>query len=78
MNADLPSLLCHFVSGEQAGWMFGSIFTAMCNYNTEMCGMALSQTVILVYTIPNTYRTQWSLCGEYVPDHTWDSPAFRQ
>ena len=22
MNADLPSLLCHFVSGEQAGWMF--------------------------------------------------------
>ena len=61
MNADLPSLLCRFVSGEQARWMFGSIFTAMCNYNTEMCGMALSHTVILVYTIPNTYRTQRSL-----------------
>ena len=61
MNADLPSLLCRFMSGEQAGRMFGSIFTAMCNYNTEMCGMALSHTVVPVYTIPNTYRTQRSL-----------------
>ena len=61
MNTDLPSLLCRFVSGERAGRIFGSIFTAMCNYNTEMCGMALSHTVIPVYTIPNTYRTQRSL-----------------
>ena len=71
MNADLPSLLCHFVSREQAGQMLDSIFTTMCNYNTEMCGMALSQTVIPIYTIPNTYRTQrslWESIYQIVPE----------
>ena len=33
----------------------------MCNYNTEICGMAMAQTVVPVYTIPNTYRVQQSL-----------------
>ena len=61
MNADLPSLLCRFVSGEQAGQMLTSICTTMCNYNIEMCGMALSQTVVPVYAIPTTYQTQRSL-----------------
>ena len=38
-----------------------SIFTCLCNYNTEICGMAMAQTVVPVYTIPNTYRVQQSL-----------------
>ena len=33
----------------------------MCNFNTEMCGMALAQTVVPVYTIPNMYRVQQAL-----------------
>ena len=33
----------------------------MCNYNTEMCGMAMAQAVVPVYTIPYTYRVQQSL-----------------
>ena len=33
----------------------------MCNYNTEMCEMAMAQTVVPVYTIPNTYWVQQSL-----------------
>ena len=61
MNAELLSLLCRFVSGEQARQMLTSICTTMCNYNIEMCGMALSQTVVPVYTIPTTYQTQRSL-----------------
>ena len=35
--------------------------TCMCNYNTEICGMAMAQAVVPVYTIPNTYRVQQSL-----------------
>ena len=38
-----------------------SIFTCLCNYNTEICRMAMAQTVVPVYTIPNTYRFQQSL-----------------
>ena len=38
-----------------------SIFTCLCNYNTEICGMAMAKTVVPVYTIPNTYRVQQSL-----------------
>ena len=38
-----------------------SIFTCLCNYNTEICGMAMAQTVVPVYTIPNTYQVQQSL-----------------
>ena len=33
----------------------------MCNYNTEICGMAMAQAVVPVYTIPNTYQVQQSL-----------------
>ena len=66
MNATLPSLLCRFVALDQAGQIMASIFTCLCNYNTEICGMAMGQTVVPVYTIPNTYRVQqylWeSLC----------------
>ena len=56
VNATLPSLLCRFVALDQAGQMMASIFTFLCNYNTEICGMAMAQTVVPVYTIPNTYR----------------------
>ena len=61
VNATLPSLLCRFVAPDQAGQIMASIFTCLCNYNTEICGMAMAQTVVLVYTIPNTYRVQQSL-----------------
>ena len=61
LNANLPSLLCQFVAPDQAGQMLSAIFTCMCNYNTEICGMVMGQTVVLVYTIPNTYRVQQSL-----------------
>ena len=66
VNATLPSLLCRFMAPDQAGQIMASIFTCLCNYNTEICGMAMAQTVVPVYTIPNTYRVQqylWeSLC----------------
>ena len=61
VNATLPSLLCRFVATNQAGQIMASIFTCLCNYNTEICGMAMAQTVVPVYTIPNTYRVQQSL-----------------
>ena len=61
VNATLPSLLCRFVAPDQAGQILASIFTCLCNYNTEICGMAMAQTVVPVYTIPNTYRVQQSL-----------------
>ena len=61
LNASLSSLLCRFIRPDQAGQIFSSIFTCMCNYNTEVCGMAMAQTVVPVYTIPNTYRVQQSL-----------------
>ena len=61
MNATLPSLLCRFVAPDQAGQIMASTFTCLCNYNTEICGMAMVQTVVPVYTIPNTYRVQQSL-----------------
>ena len=40
LNANLPILLCRFVAPDQAGQMLSAIFTCMCNYNTEICGMA--------------------------------------
>ena len=61
VNASLPSLLCRFVAPDQARQIMASIFTCLCNYNTEICGMAMAQTVVPVYTIPNTYRVQQSL-----------------
>ena len=61
VNTTLPSLLCRFVAPDQAGQIMASIFTCLCNYNTEICGMAMAQTVVPVYTIPNTYRVQQSL-----------------
>ena len=70
VNATLPSLLCRFVALDQAGQIMASIFTCLCNYNTEICGMAMAQTVVPVYTIPNTYQVQQSV-GEPVPDHSW-------
>ena len=39
VNATLPSLLCCAV---QAGQILASIFTCLCNYNTEICGMAMA------------------------------------
>ena len=61
VNATLPSLLFRFVAPDQARQIMASIFTCLCNYNTEICGMAMAQTVVPVYTIPNTYRVQQSL-----------------
>ena len=61
LYASLPTMLCRFVAPDQAGQIFSSIFTCMCNYNMEICGMAMAQTVVPVYTIPNTYRVQQSL-----------------
>ena len=61
LHATLPTLLCWFVTPNQAGQMLSAIFTCMCNYNTEICGMAMAQTVVPVYTIPNTYWVQQSL-----------------
>ena len=61
LHASLPILLCRFVAPDQAGQMLSAIFTCMCNYNTEMCGMAMGQAVVPVYTIPNTYWVQQSL-----------------
>ena len=61
VNATLPSLLCRFVAPDQAGQIMASIFTCLCNYYTEICGMAMAQTIVPVYTIPNTYRVQQSL-----------------
>ena len=61
LHASLPTMLCRFVAPDQAGQIFSSIFTCMCNYNTEICGMAMAQTVVPVYTIPNTYWVQQSL-----------------
>ena len=61
LHATLPTLLCWFVAPDQAGQMLSAIFTCMCNYNTKMCGMAMAQAVVLVYTIPNTYQVQQSL-----------------
>ena len=61
VNATLPSLLCRFVAPDQARQIMASIFTCLCNYNTEICGIAMAQTVVPVYTIPNTYWVQQSL-----------------
>ena len=61
VNATLPSLLCRFMAPDQAEQIMASIFTCLCNYNTENCGMAMAQTIVPVYTIPNTYRVQQSL-----------------
>ena len=61
LHATLSTLLCRFVPPDQAGQMLSAIFTCMCNYNTEMCGMAMAQAVVLVYKIPNTYQAQQSL-----------------
>ena len=61
LNANCPTLLCRFIAPDQVGQMLSAIFTCMCNYNTEICGMAMAQTIVPVYTIPNTYRVQQSL-----------------
>ena len=61
VNASLPSLLCRFVAPDQARQIMASIFTCLCNYNTKICGMAMAQTIVPVYTIPNTYWVQQSL-----------------
>ena len=61
LHATLPTLLCQFVVPDQARQILSAIFTCMCNYNTEICGMAMAQAVVPVYTIPNTYRVQQSL-----------------
>ena len=48
LHATLPILLCWFVTPDQAGHLLSAIFNCMCNYNTEMCGMAMAQAVVPV------------------------------
>ena len=60
VNATLPSLLCRFVAPDQAGQIMASIYTCLCNYNTEICRMAMAQTVVPTISV-----------GEPVPDHSW-------
>ena len=70
LHATLPTLLCWFIAPNQAGQMLSAIFTCMCNYNTKMCGMAMAQAVVPVYTIPNTYRVQqylWESICRIIP-----------
>ena len=74
LHASLPTMLCRFVAPDQAGQIFSSIFTCMCNYNMEICGMAMAQTVVPVYTIPNTYRGAAVPVGKPVLDHPWYCP----
>ena len=52
LHATLPTLLCQFVAPNQARQMLSATFTCMCNYNTEICRMAMAQAVVPVYTIP--------------------------
>ena len=76
LHATLPTLLCWFVAPDQAGQMLSAIFTCMCNYNTEMCGMAMAQAIVLVYTIPNTYWVQqslWESICRIIPGIAWTS-----
>ena len=78
LHASLPTMLCRFVAPDQAGQIFSSIFTCMCNYNTEICGMAMAQTVVPVYTIPNTYRVQqslWESLCRTIPGIAGNSPG---
>ena len=71
VKATLPSLLCRSVAPDQARQIMASIFTCLCNDNTEICGMAMAQTIVPVYTIPNTYRVQQSLWESLLPDQSW-------
>ena len=78
LHASLPTMLCRFVALDQAGQIFSSIFTCMCNYNTEICGMAMAQTVVPVYTIPNTYWVQqslWESLCRTIPGIARNSPS---
>ena len=69
LNASLPTLLCRFVSPDQAGHILASLFTCMCNNNMEICGMAMAQTVVPVYTIPNTLPGAAVPLGKFMSDH---------
>ena len=78
VNTTLPSLLCRFMAPDQAGQIMASIFTCLCNYNTEICGMAMDQTVVPVYTIPNTYQvqqSQWESLCRIIPGITHTSES---
>ena len=66
VNATLPSLLCRFVAPDQAGQIMASIFTCLCNYNTEICGMAMDHSKHLLGPTISV--------GEPVPDHSWHCP----
>ena len=75
VNATLPSLLCRFVAPDQARQIKASIFTCLCNYNTEICGMAMAQTVVPVYTNSKHLPGPTISVGEPVPDHSWHPPT---
>ena len=62
VNATLPSLLCRFVAPDQAGQIMASIFTCLCNYNTEICRMAMAQTIVQSTPFQTPTRSN-NLCG---------------
>ena len=61
LHATLPTLLCQFVTPDQAGQILSAIFTCMCNYNTEICRMAMAHSKHL----PGTAIS----LGGHMPDH---------
>ena len=61
LHATLPTLLCQFVAPDQARQILSAIFTSMCNYNTEICGMAMAHSKHL----PGTTIS----LGGHMPDH---------
>ena len=71
VSATLPSLLCRFVAPDQAGQIMASIFTCLCNYNTEICGMGHG-----LDCCPSLHHSKHLLgptisVGEPVPHHSW-------
>ena len=73
VNATLPSLLCRFVALDQAGQIMASIFTCLCNYNTDLRdGHGPDHCPSLHHSkhLPGPTIS----VGEPVPDHSWYHP----
>ena len=70
VHATLPSLLCRFVAPDQAGQILGSIFTCLCNYNTEICGMPWPRP-LSPSTLFQTSTESNNLCGRACAGSFW-------
>ena len=71
VNATLPSLLCRFVAPDQAGQIMASIFTCLCNYNTEICGIAMAPDCCPSLHHSKHLPGPTISVGKPVPDHSW-------